>query len=109
MKKSLKDMEVVSTSHNVGRKKVLLASKDSGCPITQVAITELHSGERVEPHVHKDMQEGFYVMSGDLDIVLDEVVEHCHAEDFVWVKCGTCHELRAVTDVRIMTIGCEVI
>lgn len=54
------------------------------------------------------MQEGFYVLSGDLDIVLDGVVEHCKEEDFVYVKCGTSHELKAITDVRVMTIGCAI-
>ena len=29
-------------------------------------------------------------------------------EDFVYsVKCGTSHELKVVTDVRVMTIECE--
>ena len=43
-----------------------------------------------------------------MDIVLDGVVEHCHEEDFVCVPCGVSHELSAVTDVRVMTIGCAV-
>jgi len=69
--------------------------------------SEPEAGEIAEAHVHNDMQEGFFVLSGDLDIVLDGKIEHCKAEDFVWVQCGTSHELRAITDVRVMTIGCE--
>lgn len=88
-------------------KRVLLAANESGCPITQIAVTDLRAGEVAAAHVHDDMQEGFYVLSGELDIVLDGKVEHCKAEDFVYVKHGTSHELRAVTDVRVMTIGCE--
>ena len=38
-------------------------------------------------------------MSGVLDLVLDGEVEHCKEGDFVWVKYGTRHELRAITDV----------
>lgn len=87
---------------------MLLASNESGCSIMQIAITDLKAGEVAAAHVHEDMQEGFYVLSGELDIVLDETVEHCKAEDFVFVKCGTSHKLRAVTDVRVMTIGCEI-
>lgn len=68
----------------------------------------LYAGEVAETHAHNDMQEGFYVLSGDLDVVLDGVVNHCKAEDFVYVKCGISHELRAITDVRVMTIGCEI-
>jgi mannose-6-phosphate isomerase-like protein (cupin superfamily) len=107
MKRSVKDIEPIPTSHNAGMKRVLLAANESENPITQIAITDLCAGEIAEAHVHEDMQEGFYVLSGELDIVLDGQIEHCKAEDFVWVKCGTSHELRAITDVRVMTIGCE--
>lgn len=108
MKRSIKDIEAIPTSHNAGMKRVLLSANESDCPITQIAITDLKAGEIAETHVHEDMQEGFYVLSGELDIVLDGAVEHCVAEDFVYVKCGVSHELRAITDVRVMTIGCEV-
>lgn len=104
----MKDIPAIPSSHKVGMKRVLLAVKESGCAITQIAITDLKAGEMAEAHVHQDMQEGFYVMSGKLDIVLDSNIERCQAEDFVWVKCGTSHELRAVTDVRVMTIGCAI-
>lgn len=107
VKRSLKDIDLIITSHKAGLKRVLLAANESECPITQIAITDLRAGEVVAAHTHKDMQECFYVLSGVLDIVLDGKVEHCKAEDFVFVKYGASHELRAVTDVRVMTIGCE--
>lgn len=58
--------------------------------------------------MHEDMMEGFYVMNAELDMVLDGEVEHCEAEDLVWVRCGVSHDLRVVTDLMMMTIGCEV-
>lgn len=85
---------------------MLPSAEESDCAITQIAITNLKAGEVAAVHRHEDMQEGFYVMSGELDMVLDGKIEHCQAEDFVWVECGTRHELRAQTDVRVMTIGC---
>lgn len=108
MKRPFKDIVPVATSHKAGMKRVLLAADESDCSITQIAITVLRAGEIAEAHVHEDMQEGFYVLSGELDIVLDGEVEHCKAEDFVYVKCGISHELRAITDVRVMTIGCVI-
>lgn len=108
MKRSLKDIEPVATSHKAVMKRVLLSSKESGCDITQIAVTDFRAGEIAEVHVHPDMVEGFYVLSGELDIVMDGVVGLCKAEDFVYVKSGVSNELRAVTDVRVMTIGCEV-
>jgi len=108
MKRTLGDIKTVTTSHNAGLKRVLLAANESGSAITQIAITDLKAGEIAETHIHVDMNEAFYMFSGELDIILDEIIEHCQAEDFVYVKCGTSHELRAITDVRVMTIGCEV-
>lgn len=108
MRLSLNDIPAVVTSHKVGMKRVLLAASESDCSITQIAVTDLCAGDIVEAHIHSDMYEGFYVLSGELDMVLDGTVEHCKAEDFVYVKSGISHELRAVTDVKVMTIGCEV-
>ena len=106
MKRSISDITPVPSSHKVGMKRVLLAAEESGCGITQIAVTDLKAGEVAEAHVHEDMMEGFYVMSGVLDMVLDRELLRCVKDDFVWVESGTSHELRAVTDTRIMTIGC---
>lgn len=106
MKRSLQEIQPVPSSHKVGLKRVLLAANESGCAITQIAVTDLKAGEVAEAHVHEDMMEGFYVMSGVLDMVLDGEVEYCREGDFVWVESGTGHELHAKTDVRMMTIGC---
>ena len=89
-------------------KRVLLAASKNDCAITQISITDLKAGEVAESHLHADMQEGFYVLSGELDILLDGVIEHCKAEDFIFVKSGVSHELRALSDVKVLTIGCVV-
>ena len=108
MKRSLSLIPPIPSSHKVGLKRVFLAAEESGCAITQIAVTDLKAGEVAEAHVHEDMQEGFYVMSGELDVVLNCGIEHCKADDFVWVERGTSHELRAITDVRMITIGCRI-
>lgn len=108
MKKSLYTICPVSTSHDAGLKRVLLAANESGCSLTQIAVTDLKAGEVAQAHIHPDMQEGFYVLEGYLDVKLDDDVLHCTKDDFVYVKSLTSHELRAVTDVRIMTIGCVI-
>ena len=108
MKKTLHDIKAVSTSHDVGLKRVLLGANESGCSLTQIAVTDLKAGDVAQAHIHPDMQEGFYVLEGDLDVKVDDEVLHCTKDDFVYVKSLTSHELRAVTDVRIMTIGCVI-
>lgn len=108
MKRSLKDIKPTVTSHEVGLKRVLLAANESGCSLTQIAVTELKAGEIAAAHIHPDMQEAFFVMEGDLDVTLDEQVTHCHKDDFVYVPSCTSHELKAITDVKVMTLGCVV-
>ena len=55
MKRSLSDIEVIPTSHNVGEKRVLLPASMSDCSITQIAITDFHAGEVARAHVHVDI------------------------------------------------------
>lgn len=108
MKRSLDAIIPIITSHAVGQKRVLLSKTEAGCDITQIAVTDLSAGEVALAHIHPDMQEGFFILSGDLDVMLNDELQHCHKDDFVYVESGVAHELRAITDVRVMTIGCEI-
>jgi phosphomannose isomerase type I len=108
MIRNFKDIVPVSTSHGVGRKRVLLSSNESGCSLTQIAITELSAGEIATAHVHPDMQEAFYVISGEIEVTLDGRPTTCAQDTFVYVDKCTSHELRANIDSRIMTIGCVI-
>lgn len=108
MKKSLKHIKPVITSHAVGEKRVLLSRGETGCDLTQIAVTDLKAGEVALAHIHPDMQEGFYVLEGELDVMLNEEILHCEKDEFIFVESGTAHELHAITDVRVMTIGCEI-
>jgi mannose-6-phosphate isomerase len=98
----------VTTSHGVGQKRVLLSSNESGCSLTQIAVTELKAGEIAAAHVHPDMQEGFYVLDGELEVELDGKKTTCSKDTFVYVEKCTSHEMHALTDSRIMTIGCVI-
>lgn len=108
MKRKLNDIKPVKTTHDVGEKRVLLAANESGCSLTQIAVTDLKAGEVATAHIHPDMQEGFFVLRGELELTLDGKSEVCHEEEFIFVTSGTAHELRALTDVHIMTIGCVI-
>ena len=108
MIRCLSDIQPIKTSHGVGEKRVLLSSKESGCSLTQIAITELQAGEEVAAHMHPDMQEAFYVLSGELEITLDGHHRRCPQQTFVYVDKCTNHELKAITDCQVMSIGCVI-
>lgn len=52
MKKSIKDIESVVSSHGCGQKKVLLSKEETSTNLTQVAVIYLKAGEEGKPHVH---------------------------------------------------------
>ena len=108
MIRHLADITPVTTSHGVGQKRVLLSSNESGCSLTQIAVTELKAGEIAAAHVHPDMQEGFYVLDGELEVYLDGKKTICSRDTFVYVEKCTSHEMRALTNSRLMTIGCVI-
>ncbi len=108
MIRNLNDISPVLTSHGVGQKRVLLSSSEAGCSLTQIAITTLREGEIAVAHIHPDMQEAFYVMEGEVEVVLDGKHTLCNKDTFVYVEKCTSHEMKAITDCRIMTIGCVI-
>ena len=108
MIRKLDDISPILTSHGVGQKRVLLSSNESGCSLTQIAVTSLKEGEIATAHIHPDMQEAFFVLDGEIDVVLDGKHTIITKDTFVYVEKCTSHEMKAITDCRIMTIGCVI-
>lgn len=106
--RKLSDIVPISTSHGVGQKRVLLSGNESGCSLTQIAITELKTGEIASAHIHPDMQEAFYVLDGELEILVDGMPNICHKDSFIYVDNGVSHMLKAISDCRVMMVGCEI-
>lgn len=108
MHRHLKDIQPAGTSYEMGLKRVLLSSRESGCSITQIAVIELKTGEKSAQHIHPDLQDAFYILDGEIDITIDGEVNHCQAEDFVFVEHLKSYELHAITDVRMLAMGCVI-
>ena len=108
MKRNLHDTPQLSTSYEMGLKRVLLSANESGCSITQVAVIELKAGEHSAKHIHPDLQDLFFILEGEIDITIDDKVHHCGKEDFVFVEHLKSYELHAITDVRMLAMGCVI-
>ena len=108
MIRKLSDIEPVPIVHGSAEKQVLVDSNESGCSITQIAITEVKRGEVIFAHMHTDIQEGFYILEGELSVVLDGKETVCGKDTFVYVDKCTWHEMTALQDSRIMSVGCVV-
>ncbi len=101
------DIAEVITSHAVGMKKVLIANSDTETNITQIAITQLKAGEIAKAHIHKDMEEWFIILEGNIIFSIDNDEYQCYKNDFVTIPIGYSHELHAITDCKVITIGCK--
>jgi mannose-6-phosphate isomerase-like protein (cupin superfamily) len=85
----------VATAHNSGTKKVLTRGFDQPVIIKQVAVGTLLPGEYVEPHSHADLDEYYFVLSGNGTMRVDGNNYELAAGDFVIVTAGSEHELRS--------------
>ena len=108
MKRSAIDITPLATSYEMGLKRVLLSANESGCSITQVAILELQAGDRSAKHIHPDLQDLFFVLEGEIEITIDGKKNRCTKEDFIFVEHLKSYELHAITDVRMLAMGCVI-
>lgn len=109
MKKKIIDIIPISTTHSIGKKRVLLNNQETSTPLTQIAVTRLKAGEASEEHLHPTMEEFFLFQKGEAIITVDKERITCSSGDFVGIPANTLHSLKAITDIEIITIGCAVL
>ena len=106
--KNINAITEVATSHGAGIKKLLCANDETSSNITQIAVSCLKAGEQVEMHEHETMEEHFIVEDGTIEFVIDDKLITVTGGTFVMVPAGTKHGIKAVTDCKMITIGCAV-
>ena len=47
-KKNIKTLSIVTTTHSIGKKQILLNSQETSTSLTQIAVTQLKAGETAE-------------------------------------------------------------
>lgn len=106
--KNINTINDVATSHGAGIKKVLCSNDEASSNITQIAVSRLKAEEQVEMHVHETMEEHFIIEEGTIEFVIDDKLITVTGGTFVMVPAGTKHGIKAVTDCKMITIGCAV-
>lgn len=102
------DIPPVSTSHGCGCKRVLLSKDDTETALTQIAFTRLKAGEECGWHEHPTMEECFLIKSGELRIETKDDYITARAGDYIQLPKATPHNVVALTDTEMLTIGCAV-
>lgn len=103
--KDLQKIVPVPTTHQIGLKQVLLANDETASAVTQIAKTQLLSGEVVEDHVHLTMDEHYLCFSGEGTLWVDGSEIPFTNDTYVLVKAGSKHHLEAISDISFLTIG----
>jgi quercetin dioxygenase-like cupin family protein len=96
----------VFAGHGEGYAQADLVSRATGSVHTGLSVAQLTPGGVLHPHVHS-FEEGFYVLSGQAVVVINEESYLLGAGDYGCVKVGTPHGVRAVgsAPVRWLQMG----
>lgn len=105
IKRNLKDITPIPTSHGIGVKQVLLASGETSSAVTQIAKSFLKMGEKVDEHIHPTMDEHYLCLSGESVLWVDHQRIAFTKDTYVLVKAGSSHFLEATSDVTFLTMG----
>ena len=91
--------------HSAGYRLADLVSRATGSVHTGLSVGELAAGGSIDPHVHA-YEEGFYILSGEVDVAINGFVHRLGAGDYGAVKVGTLHAWRAsASPVRWLQMG----
>ena len=60
-------------------------------PRMNFALVAFNPGQDFKAHYHNVMEENFYILEGEIDIVVDGVVNHLKAGDMIHIEPGEIH------------------
>lgn len=60
-------------------------------PRMNFALVQFHPGEDFPAHYHNIMEENFYILEGEIDIVVDGKVNHLREGQFIHIEPGEVH------------------
>ena len=60
-------------------------------PRMNFALVAFNPGQDFKAHYHNVMEENFYILEGEIDIVVDGLVNHLKAGDMIHIEPGEIH------------------
>lgn len=75
-------------------------------PRMNFAVVQFMPGDDFEAHYHNVMEENFFVLEGEVDIVVDGKVNHMKAGDFIHIEPLEIHYCINVSDKPIKMVSC---
>src|SRR5690554_6895977 len=107
--KNAAEITAALTSHSIGFKKVLSKELPEALQIKQIAVGYLKPGEIIEPHVHPDLDEYYFVLEGNGSILINGEMLPFHKDIFVQVPAGTTHSMECEQDLTFFYFGVQIL
>ncbi|PKM72022.1 MAG: cupin domain-containing protein [Firmicutes bacterium HGW-Firmicutes-16] len=74
-------------------------------PRMNFALVQFMPGDDFDAHYHNVMEENFYIIEGEVDIVVDGTVNHMKAGDFIHIEPNEVHYCINVSDKPIKMVS----
>lgn len=75
-------------------------------PRMNFALVQFMPGEDFTAHYHNVMEENFFILEGEVDIVVDGKVNHLTAGDFIHIEPEEIHYVINNSDKPIKMVSC---
>ncbi len=74
-------------------------------PRSNFALVQFQAGEDFKAHYHNVMEENFFILEGEVDIVVDGVVHHLTPGQLIHIDPGEIHYVKNNTDAPMKMIS----
>ena len=103
--RNINSVEFEKTSHYSGLKKVVFSASDVSSDLTQIAYGLLKTGELVEEHMHPTMEEFFFILKGEINLLIDDKSFIMEAGDILIIPPQTLHSMKGVKECDFLYWG----
>ena len=74
-------------------------------PRMNYALVQFQAGQDFPAHYHNVMEENFFILEGEVDIVVDGKVNHLKEGDFIHIEPGEIHYVINKSDAKIKMVS----
>ena len=74
-------------------------------PRMNFAVVQFQAGQDFAAHYHNVMEENFFILEGEVDIVVDGVVHHLKAGDLIHIEPEEVHYVKNVSSGKVKMIA----
>lgn len=99
--KNEKDVEVYSPPGHEGTFNRRLVGPSEGIEHLEVIIGEMEPGGLADPHLHDDMEQIMYILSGKMHAIIEGEEAVLTAGDVVWIPKKAMHDIRNAGDENL--------